>query len=249
MASTPLTQKQLQTCAKVEHQRQVDCEACALSKLCLPLGLHRDELEQLTNLVRRQDRVDRTQTLFEMHSPFHCLYVVRSGAFKTTLIARDGRQQVSGFYFPGEFIGLDAIFPQQYQSRATALEDSSVCLLPYTALETLSQQLPGLQHQLLTRLSKELSADKNLLLSLGQKSAGEKLLTFLLSLSRRFADRGFSANQFELPMTRADIANHLGLAVETVSRELKRLQQQSLISINGKQVQLNASDEIARICS
>jgi CRP/FNR family transcriptional regulator len=249
MTSSPLTQKQIQDCAEAGNQRQIDCEACALSRLCLPLGLHREELDHLSRLVRRQDRVSRGQTLFEMHSPFHCLYVVRSGAFKTTISVSDGRQQVSGFYFPGEFIGLDAIFPQQYQSRASALEDSSVCLLPYSALETLSQQLPGLQNQLLTRLSKELSADKNLLLSLGQKSASEKLLTFLLSLSRRFADRGFSANQFELPMTRADMANHLGLAVETVSRELKRLQQQSLISISGKQVKINAGDEIARICS
>lgn len=249
MSSPPLTQQQIQTCAKNEHQRQIDCEACALSRLCLPLGLDREELDKLTRLVQRQDKITRGQTLFEMHSAFHCLYVVRSGAFKTMLSARDGRQQVSGFYFPGEFIGLDAIFPQRYQSHATALEDSSVCRLPYSALETLSQQLPGLQHQLLTRLSKELSADKSLLLSLGQKSASEKLLTFLLSLSQRFSDRGFSSNQFELPMTRADIANHLGLAVETVSREFKRLQQQSLIKITGKQVQLTDTQEIARICS
>jgi CRP/FNR family transcriptional regulator len=88
----------------------------------------------------------------------------------------------------------------------------------------------------MTRLSKELSADKNLLLSLGKKTAQEKLISFLLSLSQRFSERGYSAMSFQLTMSRGDIANHLGLAIETVSRLFTQLQEQQLLTTQGKEV-------------
>ncbi len=160
----------------------------------------------------------------------------------------NGRDQVTGFYFPGEFIGLDAIHHDQYQSTAKALESSSVCELPYDSLQDLGSQMPQLQLQLLTRLSKELSGDKSLMLLLGKKTSDEKLATYLLSLSRRFQERGFSASDFQLSMSRGDIANHLGLAVETVSRILSRFQEDGLISIAGKAISLRDMDKLNKLC-
>src|SRR5690554_6118465 len=173
--------------AKVEHHHQLACQSCALYRLCLPLGLHREDLSKLDKIIKRSAGYKRHQILFEPATPFKTIFVVRSGSFKTTISAADGREQVTSFYFPGEFIGMDAIYQQQYTSTARALEASSVCDLSFERLQEFSAAIPELQNQLMTRLSKELLADKNLLLSLGKKTAQEKLISFLLSLSKRFS--------------------------------------------------------------
>ncbi|PCJ30033.1 MAG: Crp/Fnr family transcriptional regulator [Gammaproteobacteria bacterium] len=190
---------------------------------------------------------DRHSRLNEQES-FKSLYIVRSGSFKTTISASNGREQVTGFYFPGEFIGLDAIHHQSYRSTAKSLESSTVCELPYKMLQEIGKEMPQLQIQLLTRLSKELSNDKSLMLLLGKKTSDEKLATYLLSLSKRFKDRGFSATDFQLSMSRGDIANHLGLAVETVSRILSRFQENGLITIAGKVISLKQVKNLEDLC-
>ncbi len=222
--------------AKVEHEYNIACRECSLYRLCLPLGLHSNDLAQLDKIIKRSQNFSRGQPLFDSDTLFKSIFVVRSGSFKTTVQAKDGREQVTGFYFPGEFIGLDAIYEQSYKSTAKALESSSVCELPFEKLQELGATMPQLQVQMMTRLSKELSGDKSLMFLLGKKTAEEKLATFLLSLSRRFQDRGFSAREFRLSMSRGDIANHLGLAIETVSRLFTQLQDQQLMSIQGKEV-------------
>lgn len=234
--------------AKLEHEQRVACQDCSLYRLCLPLGLHNNDLAKLDTIIKRSQSYKRGQILFNADAAFKSLFVVRSGSFKTTISATNGREQVTGFYFPGEFIGLDAIHQQSYQSNAKALETSSVCELPYDNLQDIGQSMPQLQFQLLTRLSKELSGDKSLMLLLGKKTADEKLATYLLSLSKRFSDRGFSASEFHLSMSRSDIANHLGLAVETVSRLFSRFQDDGLITINGKAIQLCDLDKLKALC-
>ncbi len=234
--------------AKIEHDHRVACQDCSLYRLCLPLGLTITDLAQLDTIIKRSDSYKRGKPLFSTGKPFKSLYVVRSGSFKTTIEATNGREQVTGFYFPGEFLGLDAINQDEYQSKAVALESSTVCELPFESMQEIGQDMPQLQVQLLTRLSKELSGDKSLMLLLGKKTADEKLATFLLSLSKRFKERGFSATDFQLSMSRGDIANHLGLAVETVSRILTRFQDQGLVTIDGKQISLKDNEQLANLC-
>jgi CRP/FNR family transcriptional regulator len=234
--------------AKLEHDHRVTCQACSLHRQCLPLGLHNKELAQLDIIIKRSQSYQQGQSLFTMQQTFSSLFVVRSGSFKTTISTTNGREQVTGFYFPGEFIGLDTLYQESYQSNAQALESSSVCKLPYESLQEISKDMPQLQIQLLTRLSKELADDKSLMLLLGKKTAAEKLASFLLSLSKRFSDRGFSAAEFHLSMSRGDIANHLGLAVETVSRVLSRFQEEDLIRIIGKNIVLRDIEKINELC-
>mgnify|MGYP002153685935 CR=1 FL=1 len=233
--------------SKIEHEH-VACQDCSLYRLCLPLGLHNNDLMKLDKIINRSKDYKRGQPLFSDRDIFKSLYIVRSGSFKTTISASNGRDQVTGFYFPGEFIGLDAIHHDSYQSTAKALESSSVCELPYDHLQAIGQDMPQLQIQLLTRLSKELSSDKSLMLLLGKKTADEKLATYLLSLSKRFKDRGFSASDFQLSMSRGDIANHLGLAVETISRIFSRFQADGLISIAGKAISLRDMEKLKQLC-
>jgi CRP/FNR family transcriptional regulator len=234
--------------AKLEHDHRVACQECSLYRLCLPLGLHNKDLAQLDKIIKRSKSHKRGEALFTTEHAFKSLYVVRSGSFKTTISATNGRDQVTGFYFPGEFIGLDALYQESYQSNAKALETSSVCELPFDSLQELGKDMPQLQIQLLSRLSKELSGDKSLMLLLGKKTADEKLATFLLSFSKRFSDRGFSATEFHLTMSRGDIANHLGLAVETVSRVFSRFQEEGLITILGKGIVLRDIAKIKGLC-
>ena len=233
--------------AKTEHDR-VACEDCSLYSLCLPLGLHSNDIAQLEEIIKRSQSYKRGQPLFIANNKFSSLYVVRSGSFKTTISTNNGRDQVTGFYFPGEFIGLDAIHQESYESTAKALESSSVCELPFDRLQDLGKEMPQLQVQLLTRVSKELAGDKGLMLLLGKKTAEEKLATFLLLLSKRFNERGFSASDFQLSMSRGDIANHLGLAVETISRILSRFQEDGLVTITGKAISLRNMEKLQLLC-
>ena len=234
--------------AKIEHDHTVACQECSLYRLCLPLGLHNNDLIRLDDIIKRSQNFKRGYALFTTQQSFKSLFVVRSGSFKTTISTSNGREQVTGFYFPGEFIGLDAINQQSYQSNAKALESSSVCELPFDNLQEIGKDMPQLQMQMLTRLSKELAGDKGLMLLLGKKTADEKLATFLLSLSKRFQERGFSATEFQLSMSRSDIANHLGLAVETVSRLFSRFQEEGLISIAGKALSLQNIEKLKQYC-
>jgi CRP/FNR family transcriptional regulator len=231
-----------------EHQHKLACEECSLYRLCLPLGLNNNDLQKLDEIISRSEIYSRNQPLFSINSPFEALFVVRSGSFKTTTSLSNGREQVTGFYFPGEFIGLDAIHQQSYQSNARALESSTVCALPYKNLQEIGKEMPQLQLQLMSRLSKELSSDKDLMLLLGKKTAEEKLATFLLSLSKRFRERGFSEKDFQLSMSRADIGNHLGLAVETVSRLFSRFDDDGLIEQTGKSIKLTDISSLEALC-
>ncbi|WP_438969627.1 fumarate/nitrate reduction transcriptional regulator Fnr [Methylophaga sp.] len=234
--------------AKVEHDHNIACQDCALYKLCLPLGLHSNDLAELDKIIKRSQSYSRGQSLFNNETPFRSIFVVRSGSFKTTVQANDGREQVTGFYFPGEFIGMDAIYEQAYKSTAKSLESSSVCELPFEKLQEFSATMPQLQMQLMSRLSRELSGDKSLMFLLGKKTAEEKLATFLLSISKRFQDRGFSSKDFQLTMSRGDIANHLGLAVETVSRLFTRFQDDGLIDIQNKAISLRDAERLKQLC-
>ena len=119
-----------------------------------------------------------------------------------------------------------------------ALEDSEVCAIPFAALEKLSRAKPVLQHQLFRMLSSDISRDQGLMLLLGSMTAEQRLAAFLLSLSRRYQRLGFAANRFMLRMTREDIGNYLGLAIETISRVLSRFQREGLIGVHQREIEL-----------
>jgi CRP/FNR family transcriptional regulator len=135
-------------------------------------------------------------------------------------------------------IGLDAIQDNNHNCSAIALETTAVCEIPFSQLESLSAIMPSLQHQMYRLLSREIGQETEMLTLLGKKSAEERLATFLLSFSKRFKQRGFSASDFFLSMSRHEIGNYLGLAVETVSRLFTRFQDEQLLHVERKHVQL-----------
>jgi CRP/FNR family transcriptional regulator, anaerobic regulatory protein len=176
-------------------------------------------------------RVARRQALYRRGDVFRSLFVIRYGTFKTGVTLEDGREQVTGFRVRGELLGLDGIGDETCCSDAIALEASEVYVLPYHAVLLASVSDPSMTAWLQRSMSQEIMHDQSLMLLLGTLSAKERLAHFLLSLSARFAARGYSASCFVLRMTREDIGAYLGLRLETVSRELGRMQDAGLIKI------------------
>ena len=132
---------------------------------------------------------------------------------------------------------------------AVALETSSYCAFNFGNLEKICANIPGLQHQIFKLMSKELTNENELLLTLCNKNAEEKIATFLISLSKRFEQRGYAADKFKLAMSRQDIGNYLGLTIETVSRIFSKLQRDHIISIDHKMVEIENMEILHQVCS
>ena len=231
---------------------KVSCHACTLAELCLPRGLDETEIERLDGIVERHRPLPRGEHLFRMGDSFRSLYAMRSGSIKTYTSTEDGNEQILGFHLPGELLGLDGLEKESHACAAVALESAAVCELPFTRLEELCRILPGLQRQMMRLIGKEVVTEHAMLLLLGKKNAEERLASLLLSLSARFKQRGFSEREFNLSMSRQDIANYLGLTVETVSRLFTRFQGDDLLSVQRRHIRIQDMDRLrsmAGICA
>ena len=231
----------------VNHKFEVSCASCNLRELCLPAGLCVDDLERVENIVYARRRVKRGETLFIAGAEFGAVYAIRSGFFKSSVLDREGREQVTGFFMGGELIGLDGLGTGSYNATAVALEDGEVCVLPYARIEKLSHEVPALQRHLHAVLAREIVRDHGVMLLLGSMRAEERLATFLLNLSKRFVRRGYSASDFHLRMTREELGSYLGLKLETVSRLFSQFQKDGLIEVNQKHVRIVDIAGLARI--
>ncbi len=218
------------------HNDAVSCSSCRLSGICLPLALESAEIVKLDNIVRRGRPLPKGRHIFREGDDFTSVFVLRSGAVKTYTISDIGEEQVTGFYFPGEVVGLDGIGRNRYASSAVALEVSAICEIPFAQIEYLSSQLPNLQHHFFRLLSSEIIDDQSHFSLLSKHTAEERLAALLVSISARQARRRLSPSAFLLPMSRTDIASFLGLTAETVSRVFSRFSQLKLLCIDNKEV-------------
>jgi CRP/FNR family transcriptional regulator len=223
---------------------KISCGNCSLTELCLPHGMSDTEIEELDKIVKRLPPLQSGQHLYRAGDKGRSLFAVRSGAAKSYCITESGDEQVLGFTLPGELVGLDGLSDGYYTSSSIVLETSSVCEMSYDGLEGLCQSLPGLNRQIMRVASREITADQQMLMQLGKRTAEERLASFLLSLSSRFRQRGLSATEFNLPMSRQDIGNYLGLAIETVSRLFAHFQEQGVLRVNRKQITILELDRL-----
>jgi CRP/FNR family transcriptional regulator len=214
------------------------CTECGLKKLCFPLGLDKADTLRLDAIVKRKYPLQKGETLFTTGQLFQSVYAVRAGGFKVSTVSASGEDQISGFYLPGDILGADALATGFHISSAIAIDTTTVCEIPFQDLERLSMQLPSLNHQLLSLMSKELSDERMHAELLSRKSAEERLTLFVLWLSRRQERRGFSAKVFRLGLLHRDVALYLGLTPETVSRILARLAEENVFLWRNKQVEI-----------
>ena len=147
------------------------CSNCNLRELCLPVGLSPEQVGQLDELVATRRTVPRGETLFRTGDSFQSLFAVRTGFFKTCVSAEDGRDQVTGFQMSGELLGLDGISTDRHACDAVALEDSTVCVIPFHDLEGLSMQITELQRVFHKIMSREIVRDHGVMLLLGSMRA------------------------------------------------------------------------------
>ena len=221
------------------------CMSCSLQELCLPRGLYGQDLERLDALVERRGPHHEGDHLFRIGDRFASIYAVRAGSYKSYTVDSEGREHVLGFHLPGELLGLDAIYPGHHVCNAMALDTATVCVLPYDQLSTLANQISGLFSQIMRLMSKDIADTATLA---GDFTAEERLAAFLASLSERFRQRGYSPNEFNLAMSRRDIANYLRLATETVSRVFARFEKDGLIAVDRRALRLLDLPRLQSLC-
>jgi CRP/FNR family transcriptional regulator len=232
---------------KLHSLSQVHCKTCSLSSLCLPVSLDLTEIDRLDDIIEKSRPLKKGEHLFHQGEPFSSVYAIRAGTIKSYTLTNEGEEQITGFYFPGELVGLSGFDAENYPMSAKVLETTTVCEIPFERLDELSGQMPELRRQMLRSMSKELRDDQQMMLLLSKKNAEQRVATFLLKLSHRFKARGYSASNFRLSMSRNEIGNYLGLAVETVSRIFTRFQKMELMRVDGKEVELTNLEEMYRL--
>ncbi len=211
------------------------CSTCAFSQACLSEGMDKRALNDLHVLVEHVGPLHAGDHIFREGDRFEAVAAVRAGTVKTYVIDPDGREHVLGFHLPGEVIGLSAIDGEHYPCNAVALDTVMLCRFSFPKMAVLAAKLPGLQRHLFRLLSRDIGRAA---LLAGDWSADRRMAAFLIAFSQRLAARGFSPNRFQLTMARTDIANYLRLAPETVSRVLRRFQQDGLLVVDRREVEL-----------
>jgi CRP/FNR family transcriptional regulator, anaerobic regulatory protein len=225
-------------CDVTPRTLKVACSACNLRELCMPVGLSDGEMTRIDQMVQNRIRIKRGDKLFQQGDRFKSLFAIRSGFFKTVVVAPDGRDQVTGFQMAGEIIGMDGVTNDRHACDAVALEDTEVCEMPFESLEVLSREVIALQRHVHKVMSREIVRENGLMLLLGSMRAEERMASFLLNLVQRHHARGFSASEFILRMTREEIGSYLGLTLETVSRTFSKLASDGLIEVRQRHVKI-----------
>jgi CRP/FNR family transcriptional regulator len=217
---------------------KTQCSTCHLKDLCLPCGLTGTDVQRLDGLKFARRRIKEGQALYHEGESFQFIYAVRSGTFKSHLTLKDGREQVTGFQMAGELLGLDGLASGKHASSAVALEDAEICAIPYAHLSELAAGSTDLPHVISRLMSREIVREHSLMMLLGSMNAEERLAAFLLNISQRMKARGYSASEFHLRMSRAEIGSYLGMKLETVSRTFSAFAQKRLLEVDKKHVRL-----------
>jgi CRP/FNR family transcriptional regulator len=220
------------------NRTRKSCELCSLYSLCLPAGLSGEDLKALDTVIRNRRPFRRGDVLYRAGQALRSIFIVREGAFKTTLTNEDGVLQIIGFQMAGEIIGLDGMASGIFECEAQALTNANLCEIPLSELEQLANRIPVLHHQLLQVIGHDIRRDHEHIELLGRKGADERIALFFQGLSTRYRKLGISGHFLVLPMNREDIANYLGMALETISRTLSKLQDEGLIEVRGRQIEI-----------
>jgi CRP/FNR family transcriptional regulator, anaerobic regulatory protein len=228
-------------------QGAVRCSSCAMRSLCMPVDLAPRDFAHLDSIIGTTRTVLRGESLFRANDHFQSLYAVRAGSFKTLVMHRDGGEQVTGLHLPGDPLGLDGVCNGHHACDAVALEDSTVCVIPFALLDAMCREVKPMQHHLYRMMSSALVRDAGLVMVLGMMSAEQRVASLLLNLSERFGARGYSRIEFTLRMTREEMGSYLGMKLETVSRMFSRFQKEGLLETHGKKIRLLDLDGLARV--
>jgi len=223
------------------------CEHCDVRLLGVCVALGEVEQKRLRGIVTAR-HFTAGETIFSAEDPADVIGTVVRGAVKTYKLLPDGRQQVVGFLFPGDFVG-SAVFNTN-RCFAEALSPVELCMFPYGPLQRLMKEIPALEHQMLKLAHDDLDLAQEWMLLLGRKTAQERVATFLCLLFEKAKKRGHCGAPIDLPMNRSEIADYLGLTIETVSRQLSKLKSAGIVAILGAHaIELRKPAQLAELAA
>ncbi|MCB1844406.1 MAG: helix-turn-helix domain-containing protein, partial [Halioglobus sp.] len=190
----------------------------------------------------------RGEMIYIAGRPAHSVYAIRNGSVKTYAVNGAGDEIVQGFYLPGEVIGLESLSDVRHDHFAVALEPTLYCEIQATSLKSLLVDTIELRQQVMDIMNERLRSVRHDSIARARRDAAAQLAAFLMDLSCRNRRRGLPANCLRLSMDRRDIANFLGLSVETVSRSFTRLQQAGWLDVRGKSVLIAEPHALEELC-
>lgn len=210
------------------------CDTCLVRNRAICAALDGGEVALLNQIGRRRMLEPGESLMWEGEDSVLVANVIE-GVLKLSTGTEDGREQIVGVVYPSDFIGRP--FGATSGHGVTALTQAKVCVFSRRDFDKFAREHPALEHKLLQRTLGELDRTRRWMLLLGRKSASEKLATFLLEMSERLVDPGCDTQpdlpltRFALPFSRQQVADVLGLTIETVSRQFTRLKADGLIDL------------------
>lgn len=213
-----------------ELEQDHPCFGCAVRKISLCGILESDALRAFRRTGNGVHLAPGEPLFFE-GDPADAVFTLTSGSVRLSKLLADGRRQIAGFLFPGDFLGLTV--NDAHLFTAESIEPAELCRFPRARFEAFLDDHPQMERRLFALAAHELAASRLQVVLLGRKTATERVASFLLMLASRCRHEGAVVDEIRLPMTRTDIADFLGLRIETVSRELTLLKTQRLIRITG----------------
>ena len=205
------------------------CEGCPIRPITICRSLRPDVLADMRRLGSMQ-RLRAGQPVFHQGDPARRVFMLTLGSLKIYTLLGDGRRQVTGFMFPGDFLGISV--EGEYAFTIEALQQSELWWFSREAFDSFIETHPSIERELYRMAAHELAAAQRQMVLLGRKNAAERLASFFLELLKREQTiAGSMAQSFGLPMSRLDIADYLGLTKETVSRMLAELRGRGLIRL------------------
>ena len=232
----------------IKAKLQVTCQNCSLTNLCIPRGLSPEDIERISRIVRRRKTLQRGEHLYHKGDQFRGIIAIKAGTAKTVTYDGRGNDYITGVLLPGELLGFDALASDRHKCSAVALETLSYCELPADQLDELCAKVPNLLRELFRHASARLDEETEQAI-VNKQPAEERVAAFLLDLSERLEKRGFSPLDFRLTLTRQEIGNYLGLALETISRTLRAFQDAGIIEVQHKRVSIKNLKTLRSLCA
>lgn len=228
--------------------KRASCQLCPRKASCPAF----DQAGNDSGLERIQQRTVRAgEEIFAAGTDFAGVYVVRSGFFKSSLMDSEGLLQVTGFHFPGELFGLDGIDGGRYGNSVQALDTGSLCRIPLEFFMGRDEAVAASRSRALMALvrlmSRAVARDNGFIFALARLNARQRFAAFLLDVAERMGNSGYDRNHLQLCMSRTEIANYLGLAVETVSRLFTQFQGEGLLDVQRRDLRIPSLEALQGI--
>ena len=216
---------------------KVSCKNCNLDSICFPRGLSQQEIDNLSVVVNNNIVIQKGEYIYRQGDAFSRLVAIKSGTAKEVNFDSQGNEHILNVLLPGELAGFDGLYQDKYNCSVIALEQISFCELPAEKMDAVCTQIPGITRELFKHSSEVIIESQKRIVS-NKGSAETKLAAFLINLSDRLKARGFSPVEFNLPLTRQEMGDHLGLTFETISRTLTHFQDKGYIRVQRKFIEI-----------